>query len=242
MSRFDSPEFERGFRQRIVERRQALSRHIFTGLEDMEFSPYAANVADYLDERGFEQLLEQLAESDNSRRGAPPASVSCVTSLPRVTIGEEHVNKGLVCAVCKELYSLGTETTQLPCLHLYHAHCIVPWLSARNSCPLCRFELPTDDKDYEQGKQNVLDASEDSSSGDDDDGTEAGEEVYLEIGGSEAGVSRVSRGRWLFLAAAPVVSLVGVVLAVWLSNPQRRDMVISHSQRENRTRRWLPFF
>uniref|UniRef100_A0A1J3GF64 RING-type E3 ubiquitin transferase n=2 Tax=Noccaea caerulescens TaxID=107243 RepID=A0A1J3GF64_NOCCA len=240
MSRFDSPELERGFRQRIIERRQALSRNIFTGLEDMEFSPYAANVADYLDERGFEELLEQLAESDNSRRGAPPASVSCVRSLPRVTIGEEHVKKGLVCAVCKELYSLGTETTQLPCLHLYHAHCIVPWLSARNSCPLCRYELPTDDKDYEEGKQNVLDASEDSSSDrDDGDGTEAGEEEYVEIGGSEAGVSR---GRWLFLAAAPVVSLVGVVLAVWLSNPQRRDIVISHSQRENRTRRWLPFF
>lgn len=243
ITRFDSPDpvLERGFRQRIIERRQALSRNIFTGLEDMEFSPYAANVGDYLDERSFEELLEQLAESDNSRRGAPPASVSCVRDLPRVIIGEEHVKKGLVCAICKELFTLSNETTQLPCLHLYHAHCIVPWLSARNSCPLCRYELPTDDKDYEEGKQNVLDVSEDSSSS--DDGTEAGEEEeYVERGESEAGVSRVGRGRWLFLAAAPVVSLVGVVLAMWLSNPQRRDIVISHSQRGNRTRRWLPFF
>ncbi|KAG7549064.1 Zinc finger RING-type [Arabidopsis thaliana x Arabidopsis arenosa] len=240
MTRFDSPELERGFRQRILERRQGLSRNIFTGLEDLEFSPYAANVADYLDERGFEELLEQLAESDNSRRGAPPASVSCVRNLPRVIIGEEHVMKGLVCAICKELFTLSNETTQLPCLHLYHAHCIVPWLSARNSCPLCRYELPTDDKDYEDGKHNVLDVSEDSSS--DDDGTESGEEEYVERGESDSGVSRVSRGRWLFLAAAPVVSLVGVVLAMWLSNQQRRDIAISHSQRGNRTRRWLPFF
>lgn len=240
MTRFDSPELERGFRQRIIERRQALSRDIFTGLEDMEFSPYAANVGDYLDERGFEELLEQLAESDNSRRGAPPASVSCVRNLPRVIIGDDHVKKGLVCAICKELFTLGSETTQLPCLHLYHAHCIIPWLSARNSCPLCRYELPTDDKDYEEGKQNVLDVSEDSSSS--YDGTEVGEEVYVETGQSEAAVSRVSRGRWLFLAAAPVVSLVGVVLAMWLSNPPRRDIAISHSQRGNRTRRWLPFF
>ncbi|VVB00739.1 unnamed protein product [Arabis nemorensis] len=190
----------------------------------------------FLDERGFEELLEQLAESDNSRRGAPPASVSCVRNLPWGIIGEEHVKKGLLCcAVCKDLFTLGNETTQLPCLHLYHAHCIVPWLSARNSCPLCRFELPTDDKDYEEGKQNVLDVSEDSSSSDDD--TDAGEEEYVERGESESGVSRVGRGRWLFLAAAPVVSLVGVVLAMWLSNPQRRDIVISHSQRGNRTRR-----
>ncbi|XP_006398553.2 E3 ubiquitin-protein ligase Praja-2 [Eutrema salsugineum] len=240
MTRFDSPELERGFRQRIIERRQALSRNIFTGLEDMEFSPYPANVSDYLDERGFEELLEQLAESDNSRRGAPPASVSCVRNLPRVIIGEEHVMKGLICAVCKELFTLGSETTQLPCLHLYHAHCILPWLSSRNSCPLCRYELPTDDKDYEAQKRDVSDVSEDSSSA--DDGTEAGEEEHLERGESGASVSRVSRGRWLFLAAAPVVSLVGVVLAMWLSNPQRRDIVISHNQRGNRTRRWLPFF
>lgn len=240
MTRFDSPELERGFRQRIIERRQALSRNIFTGLEDMEFSPYTANVGDYLDERGFEELLEQLAESDNSRRGAPPASVTCVRNLPRVIIGEEHVKKDLVCAICKELFTLGNETTQLPCLHLYHAHCIVPWLSARNSCPLCRYELPTDDKDYEEGKQNVLDLSEDSSSS--ADGTDAGEEEYVERGESQPSVSSVGRGRWLFLAAAPVVSLVGVVLAMWLSNPQRRDIAISHSQRGNRTRRWLPFF
>lgn len=86
--------------------------------------------------------------------------------------------------------------------------------------------------------------SEDSSSS--DDGTEAGEEEDHDVvrGESEAGVmrSRVSRGRWLFLAAAPVVSLVGVVLAMWLSNPQRRNIVFSSSQRGNRTRRWLPFF
>lgn len=242
VTRFDSLDFERTFRQRIIERRQALSRNIFTGLEDLEFSRYPGNFADYLDERGFEELLEQLAESDNSRRGAPPASVSCVRNLPRVIVGEE----GLDCAVCKEIFSLGNETTQLPCLHLYHAHCIVPWLSARNSCPLCRYELPTDDKDYEERKQNdVVDVvSEDSSSS--DDGTEAGEEEDHDVvrGESEAGVmrSRVSRGRWLFLAAAPVVSLVGVVLAMWLSNPQRRNIVFSSSQRGNRTRRWLPFF
>ncbi|CAN8274108.1 unnamed protein product [Cochlearia groenlandica] len=244
MTRFGSPEIESEFRQRIIERRQALSRNIFTGLEDMEFSPYSANVADYLDERGFEELLEQLAESDNSRRGAPPASVSCVRNLPSVIIGKENVEKGLVCAVCKELFGLGNETTQLPCLHLYHNRCIVPWLSARNSCPLCRYELPTDDKDYEERKQNVVDVSEENSSDDDDDDvTESGQEENVEIRERESsGMSRVSRGRWLFLAAAPVVSLVGVVLAMWLSNPQRRDMVISHSQRGNRTRRWLPFF
>ncbi|XP_010553179.1 PREDICTED: uncharacterized protein LOC104823336 isoform X2 [Tarenaya hassleriana] len=255
--RFDSPEFEREIHQRTVESRQVLSRNIFNGFEDIDFSPYVANAGDYLDERGFEELLEQLADSDNSRRGAPPASLSIVRNLPRIIINGEQLKKnndGLVCAICKEFFVIGSETTQLPCLHLYHTWCILPWLNARNSCPLCRYELPTDDRDYEDGKHDAIsrgivdqeDASEDSSSG---DVTEAEGETLVEsdpVRGerdeSDSGVSRARRGRWLFLAAAPVVSLVGIVLAMWLSNTQRRESGSSHGQRGNKSRRWLPFF
>ena len=58
----------------------------------------------------------------------------------------------VVCAVCKDEISLGVEVTRLPCSHHYHQDCIMPWLSIRKTCPLCRFELPTDDVDYERRK------------------------------------------------------------------------------------------
>eukprot|EP00252_Welwitschia_mirabilis_P007874 TRINITY_DN19583_c0_g1_i1.p1 TRINITY_DN19583_c0_g1~~TRINITY_DN19583_c0_g1_i1.p1 ORF type:complete len:544 (-),score=98.48 TRINITY_DN19583_c0_g1_i1:438-2069(-) len=124
--------------------------------EALEVPLYIGNPGDYLDARGFEQLLQHLAENDNGRRGAPPAAKSAMENLPDITIDKIHEESGgSLCAICKDSVAIGLSAKQLPCLHMYHPDCILPWLCTRNSCPICRFELPTDDPDYEEQKRSV---------------------------------------------------------------------------------------
>ncbi|KAK7270140.1 hypothetical protein RIF29_23064 [Crotalaria pallida] len=135
---------------------------ILTGLEDnsIEFrlqvpesDRYVGNPEDYVDAAEYEALLQTLAETDGgAKRGAPPAAKSAVEALPTVEIVSEK--EAVVCAVCKDMVVVGDVAKRLPCGHQYHGDCIVPWLGSRNSCPVCRFELPTDDKEYEQQRKN----------------------------------------------------------------------------------------
>eukprot|EP00249_Psilotum_nudum_P019695 c27374_g3_i1 orf=578-1894(-) len=109
------------------------------------------NSGDYFLGPGFEQLIQQLAENDPNRYGTPPAAKSAVEAMPTITIVEEHLGTDAAqCAVCKDEFELGEKARQMPCKHIYHSDCILPWLAQHNSCPICRYELPTDDTEYDQ--------------------------------------------------------------------------------------------
>lgn len=120
-------------------------------------SPFAGNLGDYFIGPGLEQLIQQLAENDPNRYGTPPAAKSAVDLLPDVKISKELMaaDDGEQCAVCKDEFEIGAEAKQMPCKHLYHKDCIIPWLELHNSCPVCRFELPTDDPDYENRRRGA---------------------------------------------------------------------------------------
>jgi hypothetical protein len=101
----------------------------------------------------YDILFGQLMENESSLKGSPPAAKSFVENLPLVELTEEELKKkDVVCAVCKDEVTVEEKVRKLPCSHCYHEDCILPWLSIRNTCPVCRFELPTDDADYEQSK------------------------------------------------------------------------------------------
>ena len=100
----------------------------------------------------IERIVNYLLLHDQNKYGSPPASKEIVNKLKEETItkvlGSENV-----CSVCKEEFEVGNVILTLPCKHYFHKECISPWLTAHNSCSSCRFELPTDDEDYERMKK-----------------------------------------------------------------------------------------
>lgn len=240
------PEYEGVVHWRVQQMTRGNASNAIDNLDVLE--PYDGG--DYLDARNMDEMLAYFAEypeNDMSMRGPPPASVSFVNSLPLYIIKDEHVKNqdSTCCAICKDALTVGTVVNQLPCLHIYHPSCILPWLRSRNSCPLCRFELPTDNKDYEDNKRNskvtlvhrsfnnggLQRVTEERLSGlvEANEAVEVGvrdgviENRDLQDGNSSS--ERLSEegggpGRWFFYAAAtPIFSLVGIVLVLWLGHP-----------------------
>ncbi|KAL1810491.1 hypothetical protein DCAR_0730193 [Daucus carota subsp. sativus] len=94
------------------------------------------------------------AQTESAVKGSPPAAKSVVENLVSVVLTRDYVKENnVVCAVCKDEIGVEERATRLPCSHHYHGDCIVPWLNLRNTCPVCRSELPTDDADYERRKE-----------------------------------------------------------------------------------------
>ncbi|PRQ54404.1 putative aminoacyltransferase, E1 ubiquitin-activating enzyme [Rosa chinensis] len=105
----------------------------------------------------LQRLIHRLSEDDVVVPPPPaniyllPASKAYVDAIPTVRMTSRSMS---VCAVCKEQFAEDAEAKQLACNHVYHPDCILPWLSSRSSCPLCRYQLPTDDHHHAPPQQD----------------------------------------------------------------------------------------
>jgi hypothetical protein len=82
----------------------------------------------------------------------PPAAAKHVVE----SLQEQEVQGSeVVCTVCQEEFNasekaINEKAIKLPCHHYFHKECIIPWLKDHNTCPTCRFELPTENSDYDE--------------------------------------------------------------------------------------------
>jgi len=113
------------------------------------------------DENGVLVLTDRVEESDH---GAANDDVCLTTEevlrLPVVKhVGGEETADG--CSICLDEYNEGQMVRMLlPCRHLFHTDCIVPWLTQRsNYCPLCKtvVSIPSAEIDDENKVDDIED-------------------------------------------------------------------------------------
>ncbi|XP_054801401.1 uncharacterized protein LOC129305391 [Prosopis cineraria] len=101
----------------------------------------------------YEYLLRRAVNEVNEHEDhlrSMPASKSAVEGLVGLKVEQKEestvVGRKLCnCAICFEDFSIDSEALRMPCLHLFHKICIINWLKNRNTCPLCRFQMPAGD-------------------------------------------------------------------------------------------------
>ncbi|KAF8086145.1 hypothetical protein N665_0634s0030 [Sinapis alba] len=174
---------------------------------DSGLRPLPSSMTEFLLGSGFDRLLDQISQielnanrninnnnSSSSSCDHPPASKSAIEALPVIEIDTAHLDSDSQshCAVCKENFALKSAAREMPCNHIYHPDCILPWLAIRNSCPVCRHELPAEDvTDSGGGGDGTVTVT-----GDDDDEEEdsaAGLTIWRLPGGGFA-VGRIPGG------------------------------------------------
>ncbi|KAG7196940.1 hypothetical protein KM043_000210 [Ampulex compressa] len=114
---------------------------------------FLGNPGDYVWGRdGLDTIVTQLLNQMDGT-GPPPLSQKQIDEIPTTTVSASHVECKLQCSVCWDDFMLSEPVKQLPCQHVYHAPCIVPWLELHGTCPICRQSL---------GDQNSADANRDT--------------------------------------------------------------------------------
>lgn len=109
----------------------------------------------------IDNIIQYLMANDPNKYGNPPTSKETLEKLKEKTINEDELTElkktnSIDCSVCKDEFDLQSKLLKLPCNHYFHGECVKPWLEQRNSCPTCRYELPTDDADYELRKKQSI--------------------------------------------------------------------------------------
>jgi len=111
------------------------------------------------DGMSFEQNLEEVLRrsfAEHQPKGVPPAAESTLESLPTVKISEELSKDCPSCSICLMDWEDDEEVAKLPCTHLFHRPCVETWLKEHSVCPVCRYELPTANAEYEKDRKERM--------------------------------------------------------------------------------------
>ncbi|XP_077575266.1 RING finger protein 150-like [Stigmatopora nigra] len=81
---------------------------------------------------------------DRNQRRLGDAAKKAIGKLPLRTIkkGDKETELDFdSCAVCIEAYKPNDVVRVLPCRHVFHKHCVDPWLHDHQTCPMCKMNI-----------------------------------------------------------------------------------------------------
>ncbi|OWM73240.1 E3 ubiquitin-protein ligase RNF12-like [Punica granatum] len=108
-------------------------------------SPRTTTLANFFWDTDLEFI--QLHFPDNSTRQVEPP-------LPHDDIGAAkllttvRISEALQCSMCLEDFEIGEEAKLTTCKHRFHEQCILSWLELHGTCPLCRFQMRSANRNW----------------------------------------------------------------------------------------------
>jgi hypothetical protein len=96
----------------------------------IDFTAQEQSTNNRIPEEDFILAFYQHFLQRHEQRGTPPTSDFIIQELDTFIFDERCLvkYKDTKCAVCSELFKVSEEVKKLPCQHLFHSDCIVPWL------------------------------------------------------------------------------------------------------------------
>ncbi|OXM78657.1 hypothetical protein C364_03586 [Cryptococcus neoformans Bt63] len=122
---------------------------IIAALLDGNPPPNGGNLGDFAtSDADFMRILQETFMEAAGPQGPVPANETVIEGLPRFTFDTDSLAKSQFrdCPVCKDDFEIGNEVMLIPCGHIYHPDCLVPWLRQNGTCPVCRFSLVSEDQ------------------------------------------------------------------------------------------------
>ena len=105
-------------------------------------------------------MRASMEQQTEPKRGPPPASQRAINQLPTIAVTPQDLQdpSNRTCVVCLDdkIHPLGSRVIRLPCAHIFHPDCVLPWLRSNCTCPICRYELQTDNDLYEIGRRQRM--------------------------------------------------------------------------------------
>lgn len=100
----------------------------------------------------FFDLFELIRNNRETQPPAhPPTSAAALNNLKTFKMSDKYCKtneKGEQecpnCTICLADICKDQETILIPCGHLFHSGCGMQWLTKHNTCPVCRFEMPSE--------------------------------------------------------------------------------------------------